>query len=823
MVFSKIKNKILKKEKEETPFERAKRDIEEHYIPIAPEDTLKNLKYYVSDVIAPPELEEKYNIGRILNEPRFIDFTAKVGGLQGTCRYLILSNHMVPSSDPEFKDLDVYINRPNSKFKVVDFFRYQGITQIALLHLPDDDWETLKKKRHLDLMDEVRDVLLDCLKMDVIPELESKSWQERDLLPIGITNEGNYFELDALNNYGFFNESTPTSLSDKEEIDYAFKRYRQLTEPYLTSYSIADLIFLYGLNLSEVGDNIRDKLWTDIKNGLPLVKVDERFIKYFKEEYRKKYPYASTNFIELELFVKTDNESKSRLDEILKTEKLFNKFVYSRRGFNEEYEDLLSSKGFDYLDLFTFKQFLYEKIEKEEINSKNFNEKVDEYLDEYYEEFIYNRNNYPKTIEKAIAFLIRNLDEESIKEIKNMEKSRFSISSHFFLGMYIRNQYGINNRKNKELLSDCNKKSNNEILGWADSYSRFILDELWEEINENYSKIIQSKNDSNSFYYKKVEEGKIPAPVWFRYPYSQLKDFLDEDYLDEIDRCKENNINIPSPFNVEVDKNKPTQYLKAMEELKIIREHTMGCLPFSSKGEPKCHISLLKEKFRLNGHNFFEMNFSLINDSTLDVTELDSFIYSGCTFLRVYDFIDINRSYLFNEIDSAKKEIKKRNKFKFFNARINDRYESFEEVKDIYDLDDGLLFVFENKRKELEENKRKNVLWEEIVQNYTKEEIWDKIKYSVALNGIYVKAMQNNEFREYLLNTRDKFLVNYNIYENEWALHEEDKKLIGKNLYGLALMEVRDEIRRLYENADMIDWEYYKDDYNKDYDLNYVD
>ena len=99
----------------------------------------------------------------------------------------------------------------------------------------------------------------------------------------------------------------------------------------------------------------------------------------------------------------------------------------------------------------------------------------------------------------------------------------------------------------------------------------------------------------------------------------------------------------------------------------------------------------------------------------------------------------------------------------------------------------------------------------------------EKIKYTVALNGIYVKAMQNKEFREDLLNTGDKFLVNYNIYENEWALHGEDKKLIGKNLYGLALMEVRDEIRRLYENVDMIDWEYYKDDYNNDYDLNYVD
>ena len=36
-------------------------------------------------------------------------------------------------------------------------------------------------------------------------------------------------------------------------------------------------------------------------------------------------------------------------------------------------------------------------------------------------------------------------------------------------------------------------------------------------------------------------------------------------------------------------------------------------------------------------------------------------------------------------------------------------------------------------------------------------------------------------------------------------------------------MEVRDEIKRLYESADLIDWEYYKDDFNKDYDLSYVE
>ena len=32
----------------------------------------------------------------------------------------------------------------------------------------------------------------------------------------------------------------------------------------------------------------------------------------------------------------------------------------------------------------------------------------------------------------------------------------------------------------------------------------------------------------------------------------------------------------------------------------------------------------------------------------------------------------------------------------------------------------------------------------------------------------------------------------------------------GEDLFGFALMELRDEIRRLYKNNDKIDWEYSK-------------
>ncbi|WP_407381298.1 NADAR domain-containing protein [Methanobrevibacter sp.] len=75
---------------------------------------------------------------------------------------------------------------------------------------------------------------------------------------------------------------------------------------------------------------------------------------------------------------------------------------------------------------------------------------------------------------------------------------------------------------------------------------------------------------------------------------------------------------------------------------------------------------------------------------------------------------------------------------------------------------------------------------------------WQNFKYSVLLNAAYYKFMQDENLKERLLKTGNKSLI-YNS-DDEWGGYE--------NLFGFALMELRDEIRRLYENEDLIDWEY---------------
>lgn len=96
------------------------------------------------------------------------------------------------------------------------------------------------------------------------------------------------------------------------------------------------------------------------------------------------------------------------------------------------------------------------------------------------------------------------------------------------------------------------------------------------------------------------------------------------------------------------------------------------------------------------------------------------------------------------------------------------------------------------------------------VRNFD-EEVWNEVKYSIVLNGNYHKFTQNKELREFLLSTGDNIIAEASPYDGIWGIRmkQTDKdslnplKWKGENLLGFALMEVRDEIRRVWKNVDM--------------------
>ncbi len=96
----------------------------------------------------------------------------------------------------------------------------------------------------------------------------------------------------------------------------------------------------------------------------------------------------------------------------------------------------------------------------------------------------------------------------------------------------------------------------------------------------------------------------------------------------------------------------------------------------------------------------------------------------------------------------------------------------------------------------------RHVTYEELKEGFelSPEELdeWEIFKYTVCLNASYYKIMQDRDLKEKLLATGDKCLIY--VSDDEWGGDD--------NLFGFALMELRDEIHRLCENEDLIDWEY---------------
>lgn len=120
------------------------------------------------------------------------------------------------------------------------------------------------------------------------------------------------------------------------------------------------------------------------------------------------------------------------------------------------------------------------------------------------------------------------------------------------------------------------------------------------------------------------------------------------------------------------------------------------------------------------------------------------------------------------------------------------------------------LFCDESTRKQILEcnNPRQMKALGRKVKNF-KETIWDEVKYSIILNGNFLKFTQNPKLRDFLLSTGNSVLVEASPYDHIWGIKmdQTDKDILnplkwkGENLLGFALMEVRDEIRRVWKNA----------------------
>lgn len=79
-------------------------------------------------------------------------------------------------------------------------------------------------------------------------------------------------------------------------------------------------------------------------------------------------------------------------------------------------------------------------------------------------------------------------------------------------------------------------------------------------------------------------------------------------------------------------------------------------------------------------------------------------------------------------------------------------------------------------------------------------QLWNEHKYEIVKQGNFLKFSQNEKFKEFLLSTNDKILVEASPYDTIWGIGmletdpkaENPSQWNGENLLGFALMEVRD-------------------------------
>lgn len=170
------------------------------YLEGAVNDALPGLQNFVRDLWLAPSQAARYEVGAILRSPRPVEATARVGGMRTTHRIAILSSHMADLSGLTEGDWGLHAAASGSRFQVVDVFEHEGKTQIALLHLPDDERWRLFDGARLSVIDNliggIRERFAAKCGLEPIPEVSSDEWLTRMHDPVGLDGHGTPYPVE---------------------------------------------------------------------------------------------------------------------------------------------------------------------------------------------------------------------------------------------------------------------------------------------------------------------------------------------------------------------------------------------------------------------------------------------------------------------------------------------------------------------------------------------------------------------------------------------------------------------------------------------------
>jgi hypothetical protein len=163
--------------------------------------TFPGLAMFVRDLNLRDTLASKYEKGMIIREKGITDTSCRVMGMTTTHRYSILSNHMRDFGPFERgTNWGLCVALADARFRVLDVYHYGNRTQILLLHLPENgDWKLYQNTAfnlEKDFTKTLRKRFENKCGEAPIPELATEEWLGRCASPLGMDDNGNFFELE---------------------------------------------------------------------------------------------------------------------------------------------------------------------------------------------------------------------------------------------------------------------------------------------------------------------------------------------------------------------------------------------------------------------------------------------------------------------------------------------------------------------------------------------------------------------------------------------------------------------------------------------------
>ena len=164
------------------------------------QETLNGLAPFCRDTTLAPDILARYQLGLIFREPTFCDASYKIAGFAASHRYLILSaNARCVDEMSQHPEWGLCLWMTGACFKVIDRLDQDGHTQITLLEIPEPLVPVFATEVVADLEQnlaiEARTLFDQALSHPALPELSTCLWLDRLASPLGINDDGEFFDI----------------------------------------------------------------------------------------------------------------------------------------------------------------------------------------------------------------------------------------------------------------------------------------------------------------------------------------------------------------------------------------------------------------------------------------------------------------------------------------------------------------------------------------------------------------------------------------------------------------------------------------------------